>query len=111
MTKTSTKNRKLVATVAKTVPAKRMHVTMKAYVSNENAVAHVEVAGKVHTVKSDNWYVAFPADEGPVGFARFHCLVKKGVPLFATESNYMRPRMYKPLAELLSPDLTAFERR
>lgn len=112
MTKTSTKNRKLVANVAKTVPLKRKNVTMRAYVSGENVVAHVEVAGKVHTVKSDGWYIAYPANDGPIGYPRVHCLIKKGIPLFATEKNYMRPRMYKPLNEIITDtSLNVFERR
>lgn len=112
MNKTSTKNRKLVAKTAVAVQNKRQHVTMRAYVANENAIAHVNFAGGVHTVKSDNWYVAYPTNLGPVGFPRVHCLIKKGIPLFATEKNYMRPRMYKPLSEVLT-DATCdtFERR
>jgi len=108
MTKT---NRKLVAKTAKTVLAKRTHLSMKAYAACENHVVKVDVNGTTHTVKSDNWYVAFPANDGPVGFEKIHCLIKAGVALFASEKNYMRPRMYKPLAEFLTPELTGFERR
>jgi hypothetical protein len=109
--KTPSKARRINVTSAKTVPAKRTHLSMKAFDVCENQVVKVEVAGNVHLVKSDSWYVAYPAVDGAIGYPWIHCLVKKGVALFATQANYMRPRMYKPLNELLDPSYNAFERR
>lgn len=111
MTKTSTKNRKLVATKAAKV-TKKTHLTMKKFAVAEDHVVALPFNGGCKWVKSDCWYVAYPSSEGPVGYQRFHCLVRDGVPLFATEKNYMRPRMYKLLDELLNdPTCDAFERR
>jgi hypothetical protein len=103
--------KKMIVKTAKTVEAKRTHITMGAFVKNEDHVVHVEVAGKRHLVKSDNWYVAYPASEGVIGFPWLHCLIKNGVALFATPENYMRPRKYRPLNEVLVPNATEFERR
>lgn len=106
MSKTSSKNRKLNVTSAKTV-TKRVHQTMKAFSECEDFAVRVEVNGVEKRVKSNAWYVVKPAgDEGSVGFQRVHCLVKKGVALFATEKNFMRPRMYKPVSEVLEVGYT-----
>ncbi len=106
--------KKLIVKTAKTVtnkvPAKRTHLTMNAFDVCENHVVHVEAFGRKFTVKSDGWYTLGRVGEGPIGFQRVHCLVKKGVALFATPENFMRPRMYKPLAEHITSDVNTLER-
>ena len=91
-------------------PVKRTHLSMKAFDACNDHVVKVQLANKTMLVKSDRWYVARPENEGDVGYPRVHCLVKKGVALFASEKNYMRPRMYKPVNEVIDVATTVLVR-
>jgi hypothetical protein len=100
MAKTVTKpvrksNRKLVAKVA--------------YVVDE--VTKIAFAGGVYLVKNDAWYVIYNDQEGPIGMTWFHCLIKKGVPMFVTEKDYGHPRKYTCLGNYDLDGLNVIERR
>ncbi len=97
--------------IASGVKIQKSNKMMKHFINNDNELVSFPYNNTHKWVKSNSWYLLYPSNAGPIGFPRFHCLVKHGVAYFATEKNYMKPRQYKFLDELIdTSNFDVFER-